>query len=105
MNLVLLGPPGTGKGTIAKFIELKFGCVHVSTGDLLRAEIANNTAVGEKIAPLMNAGKLVDDQTVRGVLKEMLFSLKGAQFILDGYPRTLTQGKHLVPLLKSQKAK
>ncbi len=101
MNLVLLGPPGTGKGTIAKFIEMRFGCTHISTGDLLRDEVAGKTKIGVKIAPLMNAGKLVDDKTVVEILREMLVQMNGRSFVLDGFPRNLSQGKILAPMLDS----
>ncbi|HLC92661.1 MAG TPA: nucleoside monophosphate kinase [archaeon] len=101
MNLVLLGPPGTGKGTIAKFIELRFGCVHISTGDLLRDEVAKKTQTGAEIEPLMNAGKLVDDGIVFRILREKLASIRGQSFILDGFPRNLEQGKMLDPLFDS----
>src|SRR3989344_216200 len=101
MNLVLLGPPGTGKGTIAKFIELRFGCVHISTGDLLRDEVARRTKIGEAIAPLMNEGKLVDDKMVIEILGEKLGSINGKSFVLDGFPRNLEQGEMLEPLLNS----
>ncbi|MBI4209981.1 MAG: adenylate kinase [Candidatus Diapherotrites archaeon] len=99
MNLVLLGPPGTGKGTIAKFIEVRFGCAHVSTGDLLRDEVASRTAVGLEIEPVMNSGALVDDAIVLRVLEKTLAGLKGKSFVLDGFPRTLEQGEILEPLL------
>ncbi|HLC79128.1 MAG TPA: nucleoside monophosphate kinase [archaeon] len=99
MKLVLLGPPGTGKGTIAKFIEVRFGCVHISTGDLLRDEVVQATSIGKEIEPLMNSGKLVDDDIVLKILKKKLLSIKGKSFVLDGFPRNLNQGKLLENLL------
>ncbi len=99
MNLILLGPPGTGKGTIAKFIEVRFGLVHVSTGDLLREEVAGKTETGKRIEPLMNAGKLVDDSVVLEILRKKILELNGKPFVLDGFPRNVNQGKLLEPLL------
>ncbi|MCR4335028.1 MAG: adenylate kinase [archaeon] len=99
MNLVLLGPPGTGKGTISKFIETRFKCTHISTGDLLRNEVARKTEIGLKVEPMMKDGKLVSDFIVLDVLKKRLNELNG-HFILDGFPRNLAQGKILDSLLK-----
>ena len=98
MKLVILGPPGTGKGTIAKFIETRFNCYHISTGDLLREQVSLKTEVGEKIAPIMNQGKLVDDASVLEILKNKLTKI-GQNFILDGYPRTIDQGESLDKVL------
>ncbi|PIN85620.1 MAG: adenylate kinase [Candidatus Diapherotrites archaeon CG11_big_fil_rev_8_21_14_0_20_37_9] len=98
MNIVLLGPPGTGKGTIAQFISERFGCVHVSTGDLLREQVARKTDTGKKIEPIMNSGQLVSDEIVLNVLKLKLSGI-GTRFILDGFPRTLEQGELLEPIL------
>ena len=98
MKLVILGPPGTGKGTIAKFVETRFNCYHISTGDLLREQVSLKTEVGEKIAPIMNQGKLVDDASVLEILKNKLTKI-GQNFILDGYPRTIDQGESLDKVL------
>ncbi len=98
MNLILLGPPGTGKGTIAKFIEVRFGLAHISTGDLLREEVAEKTDIGTRIEPIMNAGQLVEDQIVIQLLRKRLSQLR-KKFILDGFPRNLAQGEMLDPLL------
>ncbi len=98
MNLILLGPPGTGKGTIAKFIEVRFGLAHVSTGDLLREEVAEKTDIGREIEPIMNAGQLVEDSIVIQILRKKLSRLR-KNFILDGFPRNLNQGELLDPLL------
>lgn len=98
MKLVILGPPGTGKGTIAKFIETRFNCYHLSTGDLLRGQVTLDTEVGRKIAPIMNEGKLVDDAIVLKILKNKLTKI-GQNFILDGYPRNIEQGKILDKVL------
>ncbi|HIH10352.1 MAG TPA: adenylate kinase [Candidatus Diapherotrites archaeon] len=99
MNLVLLGPPGTGKGTIAKFIEVRFGTDHISTGDLLRQEVAEKTQAGKHIEPMMNSGQLVEDGLVLRILRKKLGSLKGKSFVLDGFPRNINQGKLLEKLL------
>ncbi|MFH1391894.1 MAG: adenylate kinase [Candidatus Diapherotrites archaeon] len=102
MNLVLLGPPGTGKGTISKFIETTFKCTHVSTGDLLRDEVAKKTEIGMKVEPIMKDGLLVSDSVVLNILKKRLNELNG-YFILDGFPRNLPQGKMLDQLLDELK--
>ncbi len=99
MNLILLGPPGTGKGTIAKFIEVRFGLAHISTGDLLREEVAEKTDTGMKIAPIMNEGRLVDDSIVIEILRKKLSKVK-KNFILDGFPRNVTQAGMLDGPLK-----
>ncbi len=98
MNLILLGPPGTGKGTIAKFIEKRFNYTHVSTGDLLREEVASETSLGKKIAPIIASGKLVEDEIEEKIVIEKISKLK-KNFVLDGFPRNITQGEHLDHLL------
>ena len=98
MKLAILGPPGTGKGTIAKFIETRFNCYHISTGDLLREQVTLDTDIGKKIAPTMNQGKLIDDATVLKILEKKLTKI-GQNFILDGYPRNIEQGEMLEKVL------
>ncbi len=97
MNLILLGPPGTGKGTIARFINQRFSCEHISTGDLLREEVVSNTKTGKEIKEIMNQGKLVDDSIVLAVLKKRI--LKSKNFVLDGFPRNLKQAEIFDALL------
>ena len=92
-QLILLGAPGAGKGTqAAKIVELDYN--HVSTGDLLRAEIKKASDLGNKIKGLISDGKLVDDQTVLDLLKVNVDLQKGA-YIFDGFPRTIEQAKML----------
>jgi adenylate kinase len=98
MNLIVLGPPGTGKGTISKFIETRFNCTHVSTGDLLREEVAMQTELGKKIGPIMAEGKLIEDEIVLKILIDKLSKLK-KNFVLDGFPRNLNQAELLDHLL------
>ncbi|VVC00133.1 Adenylate kinase [uncultured archaeon] len=105
MNLILLGPPGTGKGTIAEFIRQRFGFAHISTGDLLREEVANVTPIGKKIAEIMASGRLVDDAVVLSVLEGKIASMNGKPFVLDGYPRNLGQAKMLEELLERLRVK
>lgn len=92
MNIVLLGAPGAGKGTQAKMLVDKFGLAHISTGDLLRAAVKNQTELGLKAKEYMDAGALVPDQLVIDLMKERL-AQEDAQrgFILDGFPRTTQQ--------------
>ncbi len=99
--LILLGPPGAGKGTQARMLEEKFGLVQLSTGDLLRAAVAAGTDAGKAAKAVMEAGKLVSDEIVLAILKDRLAeddTQKGV--ILDGFPRTTGQAESLDALLE-----
>jgi len=101
MRLVLLGAPGSGKGTQAKLLKEEFNIPHISTGDLLRGAIADKTELGLAAKIVMDKGQLVNDDTVLGMLKERLAqddAKKG--FILDGFPRNLVQADMLDKLLE-----
>jgi adenylate kinase len=92
MHLVFFGPPGAGKGTQAQKIVADFGIPQISTGEILRAAVKNGTPLGLKAGPLMDAGKLVPDDLVIGIVQERLKEAdcnKG--FLLDGFPRTIPQ--------------
>lgn len=92
MNIVLLGAPGAGKGTQAAKLVADYGFVHVSTGDLLRAAVKNQTDLGKQAKTFMDAGELVPDELVIGLMKERFAELDKTQgFILDGFPRTAVQ--------------
>ncbi len=92
LNVVLLGPPGTGKGTIAQFLHSECRYAHISTGDALRDEVKNSTEIGRKIKPMLEAGELVGDGVVGEVLRKKLAALpKSSVFVLDGYPRNIRQ--------------
>lgn len=96
MHLVLFGPPGAGKGTQSAFLTKKYGLEHLSTGDLLRAEIKAGTPLGLKAQELMNAGELVPDHVVVGMIRNLLEQRKDAKgFIFDGFPRTRAQAEAL----------
>ncbi len=102
LNIILCGAPGSGKGTQSGFITEKYGLQHLSTGDVLRAEIASGSELGKKIDALISQGNLVPDEMMYGVIENYLSSLpkdcKGV--ILDGYPRTVSQAESLTELLK-----
>ncbi len=101
LNLVIFGPPGAGKGTQAAFLIERFGLLHVSTGDLLRSEIAKSTALGLEAKKFMDKGELVPDAVVIGMIKSMLDSNKEAKgIIFDGFPRTVQQAEELDNLLE-----
>ncbi|MHB1872002.1 MAG: adenylate kinase [Steroidobacteraceae bacterium] len=100
MRIVLLGAPGSGKGTQSQWLIGRFHIPQVSTGDLLRAAVANGTALGLKAKEAMAAGRLVDDQIVLGMIRERLAEPDTGQgFILDGFPRNLAQARALDELL------
>lgn len=100
MNLILLGPPGAGKGTQAKRLEESRRMTQLSTGDMLREARKSGTPMGEKVARIMDAGGLVTDEIVIGLIEEKLAGASdGGGFIFDGFPRTLPQADALGELL------
>jgi len=100
MNLILLGPPGVGKGTQAKLLIDKYGIPQISTGDMLRAAVKGLTPMGVKAKEYMDAGALVPDSVVIGIVKERLAEDDcAAGFILDGFPRTVAQADALKDVL------
>ncbi len=101
MNIVLLGAPGAGKGTqSAKLVE-QFGCKHLSTGDLLRAAVADGTDLGKKAKTYMDAGDLVPDEVVIGLVEERLKANPDNSYLLDGFPRTPAQAVALDGVLNN----
>jgi adenylate kinase len=99
-NLILFGPPGAGKGTQAIKIAEKFGWKHVSTGDILRAEVSQGTPLGIKVKAVMDAGHLVSDDLLIEIMESVFINnpaVKG--FVLDGFPRTLKQAQELDQML------
>ena len=100
MNLILLGPPGAGKGTQAQRIEKSHGLVQLSTGDMLRDAVVSQTEIGRQAGRLMDAGKLVPDDVVIGLIKERIVEEDCQEgFILDGFPRTIVQAERLTETL------
>jgi len=101
VNLILFGPPGAGKGTQANNLVRHYDLFKVSTGDLLRSEINNNTQLGEKIQKTIESGSFVSDHIINDLIENTLKNKKYAnRFIFDGYPRTLNQARNLNILLK-----
>ena len=106
MNIILFGPPGAGKGTQAKYLVKRFNCFQISTGEMLRREIQNNSEIGKKIVDNMNEGKFVNDEIVNKIIKEIIFDpQKKNKLIFDGYPRSISQAKNLDILLNNSNQK
>ncbi len=103
LNIVLFGPPGAGKGTQSEFLIQKYGLVHLSTGDLLRAEIKDETPLGIEAREIMERGDLVGDHIVIGMIRNRIEANNTAPgFIFDGFPRTRAQAEALDEMLNSK---
>ncbi len=102
MNLILLGPPGAGKGTQAQHLVETRGMIQLSTGDMLRAAKDSGSEMGRIVADVMARGDLVTDEIVIGLIREKLQGDKAGGFIFDGFPRTLAQADALADLLEEQ---
>lgn len=101
LNIVIFGAPGSGKGTQSNYLKEKYGLEHISTGDLLRAEIAQKSELGKMAENYIVKGQLVPDEVVIGMLEETIKKNPDAKgFIFDGFPRTLAQGEALDKILK-----
>lgn len=100
MNIILLGPPGAGKGTQASRLVESRDMIQLSTGDMLRAAKTSGTEMGKKVAEVMDRGELVTDEIVIGLIREQLEGDKKGGFIFDGFPRTLAQADALADLLQ-----
>jgi adenylate kinase len=100
-NLILFGPPGSGKGTQSEKLIAKYGLKHLSTGDIFRSEISNQTELGLKAKSYMDAGQLVPDAVTIGMVDKVINANKGVNgFLFDGFPRTKAQAEALDELLK-----
>jgi adenylate kinase len=101
VNILLLGPQGSGKGTQAKRISAEYGIPHIATGDILRAAIASGTTLGRQVQPILDGGDLVPDDLMIELIRQRLDEPDAAEgFILDGFPRTMPQADALDPLLR-----
>ena len=102
----MFGPPGAGKGTQAKFLVKKLDGIQISTGDMLREEIKNNSEIGKRIINDMNDGKFISDEIVNKLIENVIFDpQKKNRLIFDGYPRSLNQAENLNILLDNSKQK
>lgn len=106
MRMILLGPPGAGKGTQARILTEKYGIVHIAAGDLFRENIKNKTALGQQVEAIMKEGKLVPDEITINMIAQRLEQPDCKNgFILDGFPRTIAQGEALEKMLKEKNLK
>ena len=105
MKLLIMGPPGAGKGTQAKILAEKYNLLHLSTGDILRHEINKKTAIGLEAQSYMNRGNLVPDNVLLTIVKNALTKLKDSGVILDGFPRTVPQAEGLDKIFENLDSK
>jgi adenylate kinase len=101
LNILLLGPQGSGKGTQAKLISAHYGIPHIATGDMLREAIANGTELGRQVEPILERGDLVPDDLMISLIRERICRGDTAEgFVLDGFPRTMAQADALDAMLR-----
>ena len=100
MNIILMGPPGSGKGTQSKMLVRDRGMIQLSTGDMLREARASGSELGAKVAEIMDSGRLVTDEIVVALIRERLSGPRGGGFVFDGFPRTLGQADALGELME-----
>ena len=106
IHIILLGPPGCGKGTQAQKLIREFGLVHLSTGDMLRAAISKGTEIGMQAKSIIDKGELVSDKIVIGIVRDRIFSTEcECGYMLDGFPRTLAQAEKLDQILSDRNQK
>ncbi len=106
VNILIFGPPGSGKGTQSVKLAEKFNLTHLSTGDMLRAEIAAGTELGQKMSSIMSKGELVPDEVVIEMIAKKIDTTKGSSgFLFDGFPRTVAQTVALEKMLNERKMK
>ena len=104
MNIILLGAPGSGKGTQANFLIRERGMVQLSTGDMLREARRSGTELGERVAKIMDSGELVTDEIVVELIRQRIRGGQDSSFVFDGFPRTLSQADALHDLLENEGA-
>jgi len=103
INVLMFGPPGSGKGTQSVTLAEKYNLLHLSTGDMLRAELAAGTELGKKMSAIMAAGELVPDEVVIAMIAQKIDATRGkAGFIFDGFPRTVEQAEALEKMLEER---
>lgn len=103
LNIVIFGAPGSGKGTQSEYLIKKYNLAHISTGDVLRAEVKNQTELGKLADSYMSQGQLIPDQLMTDILASVLDSKTGhSGVIFDGFPRTIPQGESLAAMLKER---
>ena len=105
MNLILFGAPGAGKGTQAKILIDKLNLIQISTGEILRDAVKNKSELGEKVEKIMENGELVPDEIIFSLMTTKLSQNKNKGFILDGFPRNITQAKKLDEIIKDMNLK
>ena len=106
IHIILLGPPGCGKGTQAQKLIREFGFVQLSTGDMLRSAISKGTEIGMHAKSIIDKGELVSDEIVIGIVRDRIFSMEDEYgYMLDGFPRTLTQAEKLGQILSDRNQK
>ena len=104
-KLLIMGPPGAGKGTQAKILAEKYSLIHLSTGDILRGEISKKTDTGQEAQSYMDAGNLVPDNVLLSMMESTLTELQNSGIILDGFPRTIPQAKGLNDIFEKLNSK